>query len=60
ESFEPLKNQKPGMVSPLDKADGMIVTAPEVDTLNKHQEVKMIPIKLNTERDTKEDFLIRM
>ena len=33
DSFEPLSNQKPGMVSPMEKADGMIVTTTEVSLL---------------------------
>ena len=58
ESFLPLSNQKPGMVSPLDRADGMIVTTPKIDFLAKDEIVKMIPIKLNLQSDKKEDFFI--
>ena len=56
DSFAPISNQKPGMVSPLEKADGMIVTLPEVSFLNSGQEVKMIPIKLDMRSDKREDF----
>ena len=59
DSFEPLSNQKPGMVSPMEKADGMIVTTTEVSLLEKEQIVKMIPIKLDLQSDRKEDFFIR-
>lgn len=59
ESFLPLSNQKPGMVSPLEKADGMIVTTIEVNLLEKDKRVKMIPIKLDFSSDMKEDFFIR-
>lgn len=59
ESFLPLSNQKPGMVSPLEKADGMIVTTTEVNLLEKDKRVKMIPIKLDFSSDIKEDFFIR-
>ncbi len=58
DSFAPIKNQKPGMVSPLEKADGMIVTTPKIDSLNRNQEVKMIPIKLDLQSSIKEDFFI--
>ncbi len=45
ESFSPLPKQAPGMVSPLPKADGLIITLPEVSTLQEGGKVKMIPIK---------------
>jgi len=59
DSFTPLTNQKPGMVSPLEKADGMIVTTTEVTLLNEGQTVKMIPIKLDLQSDKEKDFFIR-
>ncbi len=59
DSFAPLGNQKPGMVSPMEKADGMIVTTSEVAYLEKEQIVKMIPIKLDLKSDEEEDFFIR-
>ena len=46
------------MVSPMEKADGMIVTTTEIDFLEKSQIVKMIPIKMNLQSDRKEDFFI--
>jgi molybdopterin molybdotransferase len=42
--FTPLKPQMPGMVSPMQRANGLILVTPEVTTLTKDQEVKMIPI----------------
>jgi molybdopterin molybdotransferase len=54
--FEPLDNQKPGMVSPLAKADGMVLIRPETEELLKGQTVKMIPIKVDLKSDKKEDF----
>ena len=60
DSFAPLSNQKPGMVSPLEKADGMIVTKPEVSGLKKSQEVRMIPIKIDFQSDKKRDFFIEL
>jgi len=57
--FEALKGQKPGMVAPLDKADGFIVTTKEISYLEKEQEVKMIAIKLDFKSDKEEDFFLR-
>jgi len=58
-SFEIIKGQKPGMVNPLDKADGLIITSKEVESLNANGSVKMIPIKLDMQSDLKEDFFTR-
>jgi len=58
-TFEALQGQKPGMVAPLDKADGFIVTTKEISYLEKNQEVKMIAIKLDFKSDKKEDFFVR-
>jgi molybdopterin molybdotransferase len=58
-SFEVIKGQKPGMVAPLDKADGLIITTKEISHLKECQEVKMIAIKLDLKSDKKEDFFVR-
>ena len=58
-TFVPIKHQKPGMVAPLDKADGMILVTPKISFLEKGENVKMIPIKLNLQSDKEEDFCIR-
>ncbi|CAA6799475.1 MAG: Molybdopterin biosynthesis protein MoeA [uncultured Sulfurovum sp.] len=58
-TFEVIKGQKPGMVAPLDKADGMIVTTKEISSLKAEQVVKMIAIKLDFQSEKKEDFFIR-
>jgi molybdopterin molybdotransferase len=58
DSFLPIDNQKPGMVSPMNRADGMIITLPEIDSLKKNQIVKMIPIKVNLQSDKKDNFFI--
>ena len=58
-SFEVIEGQKPGMVAPLDKADGLIVTTKELSYLAKEQEVKMIAIKLDLKSDKKEDFFVK-
>ncbi len=53
----PIKNQKPGMVSPLDRADGMVVTTPNINSFSKNQIVKMIPIKFNLGSSKNIDFM---
>jgi molybdopterin molybdotransferase len=58
-SFQIIKGQKPGMVAPLDKADGFIVTTKELSYLAKDQEIKMIAIKLDLKSEKKEDFFIK-
>ncbi|CAA6799519.1 MAG: Molybdopterin biosynthesis protein MoeA [uncultured Sulfurovum sp.] len=57
-AFEVIKGQKPGMVAPLDMADGLIVTTKELEHLKKGKEIKMIGIKLNFGSDKKEDFFV--
>jgi len=55
-TFMPLKQQLPGMVSPMQKADGMIITTPDVGLLQKGMKVKMIPILWELNGFEKEDF----
>jgi len=45
EHFEALKPQMPGMVSPMQEADGFILITPEVKTLEKESFVNMLPIR---------------
>ncbi len=54
--FKPIENQKPGMVSPLDQADGMVVTYPTTEKLSRDNNIKMIPIKLAFWSEKREDF----
>jgi len=58
-TFMPMKQQLPGMVSPMQKADGMIITLPDVDFLPKGMKVKMIPICWELNSIEKEDFFTR-
>jgi len=44
-SFEPIKPQMPGMVSPMQEADGLILITPDVKVLHSGAKVNMIPIK---------------
>jgi molybdopterin molybdotransferase len=43
--FEALKSQMPGMVAPMQEADGLLLITPDVKLLKKDTKVKMIPIK---------------
>ncbi|CAA6810857.1 MAG: Molybdopterin biosynthesis protein MoeA [uncultured Sulfurovum sp.] len=43
--FKALSPQMPGMVSPMQKADGLVLVMPNVTKLEKNSTVSMIPIK---------------
>ena len=43
-SFEPLSPQMPGMVSPMQEADGLILITPDITSLARNKSVNMIPI----------------
>jgi len=49
--FIPLPQQKPGMVSPLAQADGMVLTRPSTDQLTANQPIRMIPITIPLRSD---------
>jgi molybdopterin molybdotransferase len=57
--FTPIPNQKPGMVSPINRADGMIVTTKKIDFLAKGQTIQMIPIKIDLQSEKERDFFIK-
>jgi len=44
QGFSPLRPQMPGMVSPMQHADGLLLLRPEVTHLAKGSQVKMLPI----------------
>lgn len=56
ESFEALKTQMPGMVSPMQEAEGLILITPDVKYLEKGAMVKMMPISWEFTREKKEDL----
>lgn len=58
-SFAPLSQQLPGMVSPMHKANAMIITTPNLKFLQKGSTVKIIPIGWNMHRCQKEDFFTK-
>jgi molybdopterin molybdotransferase len=53
-TFEPIQPQMPGMVSPMQEADGMILITPDVKVLKAGEIVKMIPIKWEFYSEKKE------
>jgi len=57
-AFEPIKPQMPGMVSPMQEADGMILITPDVKVLETGKMVKMIPIKWEFCSENKEELFI--
>jgi len=54
--FEALKPQMPGMVSPMQEADGLLLITPEVKTLSKDSLVHMLPISWELSAKRKEDL----
>ena len=54
--FLPLPQQSPGMVSPLPQADGLIITLPDVSSLEKGAIVKMLPIKWEISASERKDI----
>jgi len=56
-SFEPIKPQMPGMVSPMQEADGFILITPNTKVLSKGFRVNMLPIKWEFSSRNKEDIL---
>ena len=57
-SFTPLPKQSPGMISPMQKANGMIITSPNIEYIKGGSEVKVIPIDKNIYSEDREEFLI--
>ena len=56
QSFTSIASQKPGMVSALQAAEGMIIILPEVEVLEKGSMVNMIPIWCELGSETKEEM----
>ena len=59
ESFEALTPQMPGMVSPMQKADGFILIPPETKTLASGKIVNMLAIKWEFCSGEKEEVFSR-
>jgi len=58
-SFEPIKPQMPGMVSPMQEADGFILITPDMKVLQKGTFINMLPIKWEFCSRKKEDILTK-
>ena len=58
-TFMPFKKQLPGMLSPLEAANAMLITTPEIEKLAKGRMVKIIPISWELTGEVKEDFFTR-
>ncbi|UFH59503.1 molybdopterin molybdotransferase MoeA [Sulfurovum mangrovi] len=58
-SFIPLHQQKPGMVSPMQKAEGMILLTTDITELPKNTPVKMIPLRWELYAEKSVDLMNR-
>ncbi len=58
-TFMPFIKQLPGMLSPLEQANAMLITTPEVTILEKGKMVKIIPITWEFTSEVKEDLFTR-
>lgn len=59
EAFMPFTKQLPGMLSPLEQANAMLITTPDVAMLEKGKTVKILPIDWEFTSDTKKDLFTR-
>jgi len=55
-TFMPFAKQLPGMVSPLAKANSMMILSPDVSLLKEGSEVKILPIGWELTSSEQEDF----
>ena len=55
----PFTKQLPGMISPLEQANAMLITIPEIGVLEKGRMVKILPINWEFTASEKEDFFTR-
>ncbi len=58
-TFMPFKKQLPGMISPLEQANAMLITTPDIAILEKGKMVKILPINWELTASEKEDFFTR-
>ncbi len=56
ETFMPFNKQLPGMISPLEEANAMLITTPDLTILKKGKAVKILPISWELTAFEKEDF----
>ena len=55
-AFMPFTKQLPGMLSPLEQANAMLITTPDITKLEKGKEVKILPISWELSASEEEDF----
>lgn len=55
-AFMPFTKQLPGMLSPLEQANAMLITTPDVSKLEKDRSVKILPISWELCASEEEDF----
>jgi len=55
-TFMPFTKQLPGMISPLEQANAMLITTPDIAILEKGKTVKILPINWELTASEKEDF----
>jgi len=55
-AFMPLKYQMAGMVTPMQEAEAMMITQPDIRLLKKGDTVKIIPIRWEFFKKQREDF----
>jgi len=58
-TFMPFTKQLPGMLSPLEQANAMLITTPDIAKLEKRREVKILPISWELGSNEEEDFFTR-
>jgi molybdopterin molybdotransferase len=58
-TFIPFNKQLPGMISPLEQANAMLITTPDISSLEKGKTVKILPISWELSAYEKEDFFTR-
>ena len=56
QTFMPFSKQLPGMISPLEQANAMLITTPDLAILKKGKSVKILPISWEWTACEKEDF----
>ncbi len=57
-NFSPLLKQAPGMVSPLQDSDAMMVVSPKVSKLTPSTAIKIIPIKMPFNLEVNSSFIV--
>lgn len=55
-TFEPIKPQMPGMVSPMQSADGFMLITPDIKELKKDSVVKVLPVSFNSTTNINKDL----